>query len=567
MDFSGILNVGKRGGVHIKAMNAEFSTETKSASPPFWKKGVLLCLLIIVPILIGLLQIHAPRSVQSDAPLDLFSSERAMKKLEVIAKEPHPLGSQAHHEVRDYLILELEGLGLKPEIQKAAVDSPLSGEIENIITRIPGTANSKAVMIAAHYDSETNTSGAADDGAGIAAMLETIRALNVSGPLKNDLIFLMTDGEETGLFGAKAFMEDHPWAHDVGIVLNFEARGNKGPSFMFETSDQNGWLIKEFIKAAPDPVAYSVIYNLYKLMPNDTDLTVFREEGLSGLNFAFGMGFNAYHQPIDTPENLDMSSLQHHGEYMLSLSQHFGQLDLKQVQQEDRIYFNLFGSHMVSYPQSWGMWLMIVGTLFFIATVVHGIRRRRVTVKGTIGGFFITLISLLVVFGLITLTWRLLRSSLSNEQLKVILLDPQVSISIFLGCIVITVLIIGLMVRWISRKIRMENMWAGILLLWTLLSIFMALYLPGGSYLTLWPLLSSLIGLNLSIRMRTDERKWGSVFFAMPGLLLFAPICYLIYVLMTLQLAAALLSIVALAVTLIYPVFCARSGHPYSRTQ
>ncbi|WP_223285073.1 M20/M25/M40 family metallo-hydrolase [Paenibacillus sp. PL91] len=510
---------------------------------------------------------QAPRIVQSDTSLDLFSSGRAMKKLEVIAKEPHPVGSQAHHEVRDYLILELEGLGLKPEIQKAVVESSLTGEIENIITRMPGTANSKAVMIAAHYDSETNTPGAADDGAGIAAMLETIRALKAAGPLKNDVIFLMTDGEETGLYGAKAFMEDHAWAHDVGIVLNFEARGNKGPSFMFETSDQNGWLIKEFIKAAPDPVAYSIIYNLYKLMPNDTDLTVFREEGLSGLNFAFGMGLNAYHQPIDTPENLDMASLQHHGEYMLSLSKHFGQLDLKQVKQEDRIYFNLFGSHMVSYPQSWGMWLMIAGALFFIATVVHGISRRRVTVKGMTGGFFITLISLIVVFGLFTLIWAVWRSTLSNEQLKVMLLDPKVSILVLLGYIVVTVAIIGLLVRWISKKIRMENMWAGLLLLWTLLSIFMALYLPGGSYLTLWPLLSSLIGLNFSIRMRSDERKWGSVFFAMPGLLLFAPICYLIYVLMTLQLAAALLSVVALGFTLIYPVFCARSSHQHSITK
>jgi hypothetical protein len=306
--------------VGIKANSPELIAKTKHEAPLKWGKGIMVCLLILIPILIGLLQIQAPKSVKSDAPLDQFSSGRAMTKLSIIAKEPHPIGSQAHQAVQNYLVQELEGLGLKPEIQKAMVASPQAGEIENIVTRIRGTDNSKAVMITAHYDSVPTAPGAGDDGAGIAAMLETIRALQVSGPLKNDLILLMTDGEETGLNGAKAFMKEHPLAKNVGIVLNFEARGNKGPSFMFETSDQNGWLIKEFIKAAPDPVAYSIIYNLYKRMPNDTDLTVFREGGLPGLNFAFGIGLNAYHQPIDTPENLDPSSLQHHGEYMLSLS-------------------------------------------------------------------------------------------------------------------------------------------------------------------------------------------------------------------------------------------------------
>ncbi|WP_157265962.1 M20/M25/M40 family metallo-hydrolase [Paenibacillus sp. FJAT-27812] len=550
----------------IKTNHPEFLLKTKHEASPKWGKGIVVCLLIIVPILIGLLQIQAPRSVKSDAPPDQFSSGRAMTKLEIIAKEPHPIGSQAHQAVQDYLVNELEGLGLKPEIQKATALLPQGGEIENIVTRIPGTDNSKAVMITAHYDSVPTAPGAGDDGAGIAAMLETIRALQVSGPLKNDLILLMTDGEETGLNGAKAFMNEHRFAKDVGVVLNFEARGNKGPSFMFETSDQNGWLIKEFIKAAPDPIAYSIIYSLYKSMPNDTDLTVFKQGDLPGLNFAFGMGLNAYHQPIDTPENLDPSSLQHHGEYMLSLSRHFGQLDLKQVKQEDLIYFNLYGSHMVSYPQSWSIWLMIVGTLFFILTIAYGIRQKKISVKGLAGGFIITLISLIVVFGLVTLSWSGLTSLVSNEQLKVILLDPQVSLYFLIGYIVAAVSIVCLLVRLISRKIRMENVWAGTLLLWTVLSIVMAIYLPGGSYLIIWPLLASLVGLNLSIRQKGDAGKWGSVFFAMPGLLLFAPVCYLIYVLMTLQLAGALLTVIALAFTLIFPVICKGRSLPHAQT-
>ena len=157
----------------------------------------------------------------------------------------------------------------------------------------------------------------------------------------NDVIILLSDGEEIGLFGAKAFVGDHPWVKDVGLVLNFEARGNEGPAFMFETSDHNGWLVKEFVQTASLPVAHSFIYNLYKLMPNDTDLTIFKDAGLNGLNFAFAEGLGHYHTTSDNLQELSKESLQHHGEYMLNLVRHFGELDLTQTTMIIR-YFLIF---------------------------------------------------------------------------------------------------------------------------------------------------------------------------------------------------------------------------------
>ncbi|MGF7047210.1 hypothetical protein J2T13_001715 [Paenibacillus sp. DS2015] len=528
-----------------------------------WINWVVIPVLIGASILIGLLQIKAPSPVDSKAPLDQFSSARAMEKLHMIAKEPHPIETPAHDKVRDYLISELESLGLKPEIQMSHVSSAfstenfnLSGNIENIITRIPGTDHSKAVMITAHYDTVRTGPGASDDGAAISAMLETARAVLATAPLKNDLILLMTDGEETGLLGAKAFVKEHPWVKDIGLVLNFEARGNKGPSFMFETSDQNGWLIQEFIKAAPQPIAYSFIYNIYKLMPNDTDMTMFREGGLAGLNFASGMGLDAYHQPIDTPENLDQSSLQHHGEYMLSLSQHFGNLDLNQIEQEDRVYFNIVGSTMVSYPQSLGIWLMTFGVLLFLITVWYGLRRRRLSLRGIMGGFFISLLSMVIVSGGITLLWDILRSNVSDKQYESILLNPHISIYYLLSVLFLTFLVVFVLVRWLSQYIRTENVWIGTLLLWLIMSVVTTVYLPGGSHLFIWPLLFSLIGLNLSLAMREGAWTWTSVLFAVPGFILLTPIGYLMYILLTLHSAGVLMAVVTLALSLIFPVIC-----------
>jgi hypothetical protein len=119
----------------------------------------------------------------------------------------------------------------------------------------------------------------------VAVLLETLRALRSSPPLRNDLIFLFTDGEEPGLLGAKAFVDAHPAA--AALVLNFEARGTSGPAFMFETSEGNGWIVRQFAEAAPYPQANSLSYKAYRNMPNDTDLTIFKKAGIAGLNFAF----------------------------------------------------------------------------------------------------------------------------------------------------------------------------------------------------------------------------------------------------------------------------------------
>ncbi|RUT35560.1 M20/M25/M40 family metallo-hydrolase [Paenibacillus zeisoli] len=526
-----------------------------------WGRRAILSLLLIGTIFVGLLPIQSPSPVPSDAPPDKFSSSRALTKLRSIAQEPHPAGSAAHQAVRDYLLSELITLGLQPEIHKSSVqiheennNTNRAVELENIVARIPGTENSKAIMVAAHYDSVARGPGAADDGSGIAAMLETLRALKNSAPLKNDLIILMTDGEEMGMLGAEAFMREHPWAKDVGLVLNFEARGNKGPSFMFETSDQNGWLIKEFIKAAPQPIAYSLVYNVYKLMPNDTDLTVFRLGGLNGLNFAFGMGVNAYHQPIDTADNLDPSSLQHQGEYMLSLTRHFGQLDLRQITEENQIYFNLFGHKMVSYPESWAIWLAGFGSALYIAAVGYGIIRKRLSVRGTLGGFLVTLLSLLVVYGLVTLIWGIFVFGISGGQLITSRLTPEVSLYYFVGLLLFMLLIVIPLIRWLSGYIRTNNLWAGTLLLWTILSVMTALYLPGGSYLFLWPMMFSIIGLTLSLAMKEGSWTWFSLGFSLPGFLLMTPICYIVYILVTLQVAPAVMVLPAIALTLIYPL-------------
>jgi len=290
-----------------------------------------------------------------DAPATGFSAARALEHVRAIAQKPHPIGTADHDRVRDYIESHLAAQGLAPQVEAGFAEITRgrfhgSGNVQNIVARLAGTANTRPVMLAAHYDSVTRGPGAADDGHGVAVLLETLRALRAGPPLRNDVIFLITDGEERGLLGAQVFMREHPWRSEPGVALNFEARGTSGSAVMFETSAGNEWLIRGLQTAVPQADATSVAYEIYRRMPNNTDLTVFKAGGLAGMNFAFIEHPEYYHTAQDTVEHLDPVSLQEQGRYALSLARWFGNRDLTLHPSGDAVYFATAFTPLIVYP-------------------------------------------------------------------------------------------------------------------------------------------------------------------------------------------------------------------------
>ena len=217
---------------------------------------ITFALLILVGFL-AIRSIQPPSAVDANAPATEFSAARAMRDVREIAKQPHPLGSAENDRVREYLVGRLRELGANPAVQTATVarHSPFGPDtwavVNNIVAKIPGSNPTGAVLIVAHYDSVPSGPGAGDDAASVAAILETIRALKAGAtPLRNDLIVLFTDGEELGLLGAQGFVETYPALRDIKVVLNFEMRGDYGPSMMFQTSAHNSWLIDQLAAGA-----------------------------------------------------------------------------------------------------------------------------------------------------------------------------------------------------------------------------------------------------------------------------------------------------------------------------
>jgi hypothetical protein len=337
-------------------------------------------ILITLLVFLGVLRTFStPAPVGADAPDVVFSAVRAEAILAELLQEgrPHVAGSAANRVVRDRAIGHLEAAGYTPEIQSLFHCSARSGacsDVENVIAIKSGRVGRDAILLTAHYDSVWAGPGAADDGAGVAAILEIARMASDFPPFDNDVIFLLSDSEENGLLGAEAFARHHPAFARVKAVINLEARGVTGPSMLFETGEGNRSLIRLFAKNAPRPVANSLVYEIYKTLPNDTDYSVYKDAGVTGLNFAFAKGVAAYHSAIDDANHVDFGSLQHHGDNAWSMLQALGERDLRKIgSRENAGYIDVFGLFFSHYPESitgglalfLGVWVMIAITLAF----------------------------------------------------------------------------------------------------------------------------------------------------------------------------------------------------------
>lgn len=344
-----------------------------------------------------------------------FSTLAAFEHVKVLGQQPHYVGSSTHSFARNYILTQLQQLGLDAEVQEGYSISKegVLTKPQNIIARIEGSGDGKALLLLTHYDSAVHSSpGASDAASGVGTILEGIRAFQASGTVPvNDIIIVFTDAEELGLNGALLFVKEHPWAQQVGLALNFEARGSGGDSFMLlETNNGNKNLIDQFISANPRfPVTNSLAYSVYKMLPNDTDLTVLREEnGINGFNFAFIDDHFDYHTANDTPENLDLSTLAHQGSYLMPLLKHFSNVPLANLDADDDvIYFNIPIFDMVQYPFSWIWPMIILAALLLLGIVAYGFLKKNLDPAIVLRGFAPFLLSLVGAGLLSFLLWKL----------------------------------------------------------------------------------------------------------------------------------------------------------------
>jgi hypothetical protein len=498
-------------------------------------RSIVVTLIIAAAVFAGLSSLAMPPVVPSSAPATEFSAERAMEHIRVIAQEPHPVGSPEIAEVRAYIISQLEGMGLSPEVQQTTALIPGRGNAQasivyNVMARIPGTSSSGAILLDAHYDSMPMTPGASDCGSCVATLLETARALLAGPPANNDVILVFTDDEELDpMAGAAVFVKQHAWASEVGLVFNFEGLGRTGPSIMFETGPDSGWLVREWGRTASHPVAQSWFYEVYRLTPINTDFTKYAEVGVGGLNFAYLFEGTVYHTLLDNPETIDPRSVQHHGTNVLSLIRRVGNLDLREAQRPgDAVYFTLFRGLLVSYPATWAIPLAILVGLLLVGVAVIGFRKEQLTVGGALLGLLATLLSAIAAAGLATGMWMGI-VQLHDAYRAMWFFGKVYNAPLYWPAFIALAVAIAAAIHVLfRRKVKATDLALGAQLVLWLLALVTSILLPGVSYLLTWPLLFSVPALGWVLwRASPDANSWRRemvlVAGAVPGLIILTP--------------------------------------------
>jgi len=494
-----------------------------------WPSRSALGAAALVAAFLGLTAVRysPPAALPAGAPRSSFSGERAREELRrILPPGPHPVGSMAGAQMRDRIAARLRELGYAPELQDTWACSAVRNcaRVQNVLAKKPGTSG-KWVLISSHYDSVPAGPGAADDGSGVAVELEIARALSGEPETRNGVLFLVNEGEEPGLIGAEAFVAEHPLAKEVGAVVNLEARGTGGPSLMFETSPGNGPILDLYARSVRRPATNSVYYTIYKTLPNDTDLTVYKHAGLRGLNFAFIQGESRYHTPLDDLDHLDVRTLQHQGENALAMVRAFSGADLDALSGPDDAFFDLFGFATLRWPEAWMPALGIAALAALAGALWRALRRGFVRAGQLAWGAAAALISLLAAAAVAALELGVLFVSGAVRYLYFANAGPA-WIAFWIAGFAVSIAIASAF----SRRAGAIGLWLGTFSLWAIASAVMGTLAPGLAYPFVIPTLAAAAAAAFLAKGATAKLPpWAWLLPAIAAIAVWLPLAWLLY--------------------------------------
>ncbi len=440
-----------------------------------------------------------PAVVPASAPDEAFSAERAFAVLSTLLAEevPHPVGSPQNRIVRQRIIDELTRLGIGYEEQNSWTCGEVFANcayVENIIGIIPGRSTGNAIALMAHYDSVPMAPGAGDDGAGVAAILESARALIGEAPFEHPIFLLITDGEEMGLIGAEAFFRQHPRASEVGVVLNYEGSGTTGASLVLRTNAANEMLIDTLVDQTSSPYGFSFAAEIFERMPNDTDFSVPLAMDIPGIDFAFAGERKHYHTPNDNLSNIDLRTIQHHGENMLPLVRSLADADLSDL--GGRVVYGTAYDLWLQWLTDYSLFLLLL-SFVLLAFVCFRLRPQPLAVLKAVF-FHLGIIAAVCSSGVAAflLLQFLLGTGIDwpafHTPFRLLLVSSCLSGGLLLG---------GLANRKCSQFELLLAGW----LLWALLSLLLVIYLADAAFVLLLPTLAA--ALLLAVATLVDEEK------------------------------------------------------------
>lgn len=336
---------------------------------------------------------------------------------------PHSIADKEENQlVMEYIISEIEKLGVvnsdTTDVPAYLVQEYVSSStnyqnfyLKNVVVHIPANAENatnEAVMVMAHYDSVPMGQGAADDVLACSTMLEAIRyyldRMHNGYTIANDLVFCFVNGEEYGLYGSEAFVNEFSGFNNlverINFAINLEARGTSGTQIMFETASNNYNTVKLFCEVNKNLFTCSVATKIYDIMPNFTDFSNLKTY-YQGVNIAnIGSGEN-YHTQNDNPANVSESYATQQAQIVNALLDKLANYNLSKLYEADdsAIFFSYLNIGDVVYDINTAVVLAVIGILLFTANIVISVLHKKKNLVKTTKAVLSIIIGLVLTAG------------------------------------------------------------------------------------------------------------------------------------------------------------------------
>jgi carboxypeptidase Q len=186
----------------------------------------------------------------------------------------------------------------------------------NVVGEIPGTTKAdEVVMVGGHFDSWQGGTGATDNGTGSAVALEAVRILAaLHKPMSRTVRVALWGGEEEGLYGSLAYVQQHFAPHDtmkktpeydkLDVYFNDDAGSGKFRAVSALGNAQLAAIFQSWITPIKD-LGIEAVTGLTAgptLQPGGTDSTSFSWIGLDGVGFMqdpLEYGTRTHHSNMD----------------------------------------------------------------------------------------------------------------------------------------------------------------------------------------------------------------------------------------------------------------------------
>lgn len=180
----------------------------------------------------------------------------------------------------------------------------------NVIAEIAGTdLKEEVVMLGAHLDSWHGATGATDNAAGSAVVMEAMRILStLKLPLRRTVRAALWDGEEQCLCGSRAYVAQHfadpldmqlkPEHDKLSAYFNLDNGGGKIRGVYLQQND----MARPIFSALLEPFADLGVTTVTIVNTTGTDHLSFNAVGLPGFNFVqdpLDYALNTHHSNVD----------------------------------------------------------------------------------------------------------------------------------------------------------------------------------------------------------------------------------------------------------------------------